>query len=106
MAQQLQILYNRNHKHKIIHLDAKINLKEVTNGLGVQFDQFLRVVAFRPGPKPTILEDCGISVGDLLYEINGNEVHPPLHQALALLKESTHSSENSNGVLVLRFIRK
>ena len=39
-------------------LDAKINLKEVTNGLGVQFDQFLRVVVC-PGPKPTILEDSG-----------------------------------------------
>ena len=89
-----------------LYLDAKINLKEVTNGLGVQFDQFLRVVAFRPGRKPTVLEDCGISVGDLLYEINGNEVHPPLHQALALLKESTNSSENSNSDLVLRFIRK
>ena len=82
----------------------KIHLNEIPNGLGVQFNQFLRVVAFRPVNKPTILEECGVIVGDLLHEINGNEVHPPLHRALALLKESTSSTKGD--ILKLRFMRK
>ena len=89
---------------KHLYINVKIHLNEITNGLGVQFNQFLRVVAFRPGNKPTILEECGVIVGDLLHEINGNEVHPPLHRALALLKESTSSTKGD--ILKLCFMRK
>ena len=95
---------NRSNDDSNSYINVKINLNEITNGLGVQFDQFLRVVAFRPGSKPTVLEECGVLVGDLLDEINGKEAHPPLHQALALLKETTMNAKG--GILMLRFIRK
>jgi hypothetical protein len=89
---------------KHLYVNVKIHLNEIPNGLGVQFNQFLRVVAFRPGNKPTILEECGVIVGDLLHEINGNEVRPPLHRALELLKESTSTTKGD--ILKLRFMRK
>ena len=89
-------------------LDVHVTVDEKL-GFGVQFDQFLRVVAFRAGNKPTPLENEGICVGDILESVNGTEVKPPLHSALATLKAaSEYAIETADSFVVklpMRFIR-
>ena len=93
-------------QHTVLDIHVTVDEKR---GFGVQFDQFLRVVAFRPGNKPTPLENEGIRVGDIMESVNGTEVKPPLHSALATLKAaSEYAIETADSFLVklpMRFIR-
>eukprot|EP00945_MAST-04E_sp_MAST-4E-sp1_P006563 g6563.t1 len=80
---------NQKIRHQVVDVQVSVD-KHV--GLGVQFNEYLQVVMFRPGEELTPLEMVGIEIGDTLETINGERVEPPLNAAMNVLKMAISKS--------------